>query len=216
MSRGATWQGKTGDQPDANNARKEGCGRFKRKVTSQSPLTLTSSRFLYQDLRGLRRSLFSDLPVSVSQVHLTSWAVNGLPSCHLTPWRSRKVSSVPSSLHDQLTARSGTMDCMLFCGTSCLYITRLLKTPIIGRLAAAVASSCNDMLAGLSKCDILRVPPCFCANAASLTDIATNSEPAAASARKSCFTWFTSLCSKSKLHLSPLTRPVGRDGELFV
>src|SRR5215472_490848 len=71
---------------------------------------LTSSRFLYQDLRGLRRSLFSDLPVSVSQVHLTSWAVNGLPSCHLTPWRSGKVSSVPSSLHDQLTARSGTIE----------------------------------------------------------------------------------------------------------
>src|SRR4029077_14230901 len=99
---------------------------------------VTSSRFLYQDLRGLRRSFSSDLPVSISQVHLTSLAVNGLPSCHLTPWRSAKVSSVPSSLHDQLAARSGTMDCVLFCGTSCLYITRLLKTPIIGRLSARV------------------------------------------------------------------------------
>src|SRR5262245_39054045 len=151
--------------------------------------------------------------MSTSQVHLTSLAVNGLPSCHLTSWRSGKVSSVPSSLHDQLTARSGTIDCMLFCGTSCLYITRLLKTPIIGRLAAAVASSCNDMLAGLSKCDILRMPPCFCANTASLTDVATSSEPAAASARRTCFMWFTSLCSKSNLHLSPLTRPVEPDGE---
>src|SRR5262245_31351613 len=177
---------------------------------------LTSSRFLYQDLRGLRRSLFSDLPVSMSQVHLTSWAVNGLPSCHLTPSRSGKVSSVPSSLHDQLTARSGTIDCMLFCGTSCLYITRLLKTPIIGRLAAAVASSCNDMLAGLSKCDILRMPPCFCANAASPGDIASSSEPAAASRRRSCFMWFTSLGSKSTLHLSPLTRPAEPDDRLFV
>src|SRR5215510_9825225 len=147
---------------------------------------LTSSRFLYQDLRGLRRSLFSDFPVSRSQVHLTSLAVNGLPSCHLMPWRSGKVSSVPSSLHDQLTARSGTIDCRLFCGTSCLYITRLLKTPIIGRLAAAVASSCNDMLAGLSKCDILRIPPCFWADAALVTD--TNSTaPAAASTRRSPF-----------------------------
>src|SRR5215831_7168456 len=126
---------------------------------------ITSTRFRYQDLRGLRRSLFSDLPVSVSQVHLTSWAVNGLPSCHLTPWRNGNVSSVPSSLHDQPVARSGTIDCRLFCGTSCLYITRLLKTPIIGRLAAAVASSCNDILAGLSKCDIFNTPPGFWANA---------------------------------------------------
>ena len=40
----------------------------------------------YQDLRGLRRSFSLDLPVSRSQVHLTSLAVKGLPSCHLTPW----------------------------------------------------------------------------------------------------------------------------------
>src|SRR5215468_6574678 len=147
---------------------------------------VTSWRFRYQDLRGLRRSLSSDFPVSRSQVHLTSLAVNGWPSCHLTPWRSGKVSSVPSSLHDQLTARSGTIDCIVFCGASCLYITRLLKTPIIGRLAAAVASSCNDMLAGLSKCDILRIPPCFCANAVLATDT-NSSAPAAASTRRSRF-----------------------------
>src|SRR6266436_760398 len=121
----------------------------------------------------------------MSQVHLTSLAVNGLPSGHLTPWRSGKVSSVPSSLHDQLTAKSGTIDCMLFCGTSCLYITRLLNTPIIGRLAAAVASSCSDMLAGLSKWDILRTPPCFWANAGSPAEIANSSDPAAVSTRRS-------------------------------
>jgi len=34
-----------------------------------------------------------------------------------------------------------------------------LKTPIIGRLTAAVDSSCIDMLAGLSKCDMRRTPP---------------------------------------------------------
>src|SRR5215475_16164743 len=113
---------------------------------------LTSSRFLYQDLRGLRRSLFSDLPVSMSQVHLTSWAVNGLPSCHLTPWRNGKVSSVPSSLHDQPVARSGTIELMLVCATCWSNMTRLLKTPIIGRLTAAVASSWIDIEAGLSKC----------------------------------------------------------------
>jgi hypothetical protein len=41
-------------------------------------------------------------------VHLTSLAVNGLPSRHLTPWRKGRVSSVPSSFHDQLVAKSGT------------------------------------------------------------------------------------------------------------
>src|SRR4029077_20500039 len=127
------------------------------------------------------RNFSAELPASRSQVHLTSLAVNGLPSCHFTPWRNGKVSSVPSSLHDQLAAKSDTIDCRLFCGTSCLYITRLLNTPIIGRLAAAVASSCNDMLAGLSKCDILATPPCFCANAVPPTDAAINSEPAVAS-----------------------------------
>src|SRR3954469_3194648 len=44
-------------------------------------------------------------------------------------------------------------------------MTRLLKTPIIGRSADPVASSCNDMLAGLSKNEILRTPPDFCAKA---------------------------------------------------
>src|SRR6266699_3052072 len=39
-----------------------------------------------------------------------------------------------------------------------------LNTPIIGR-TAAVASSCSDMLAGLSKCEMLRVPTEFCATA---------------------------------------------------
>src|SRR6266404_7453536 len=128
---------------------------------------MISSMLLYQDLRGLRRSLSLALPVSKSQVHLTSAAVKGFPSCHLTPWRSGKVSSVPSSLHDHPVARSGTIEARLFCATSCLYMTRLLKTPIIGRLTAAVASSCNDMLAGLSKCDICRTPPGFWASALS-------------------------------------------------
>jgi len=54
-----------------------------------------SSRLWYQDLHGLRRSLWLDLPVSRSQVHLTSSAVKGLPSCHLTPSRNGKVSCVP-------------------------------------------------------------------------------------------------------------------------
>src|ERR1700744_1002069 len=94
-----------------------GCGRFRTKLASWSPVVVISSMLLYQDFRGLRRSLSLSLPVSMSQVHLTSAAVKGLPSCHLTPWRNLKVSRVPSSSHDQLVARSGTIDFMLFCST---------------------------------------------------------------------------------------------------
>src|SRR5205809_781713 len=52
------------------------------------------------------RSFSAVLPCRRSQVHLTSRAVNGLPSCHLTPSRSLKISRVPSSSHAQLLARS--------------------------------------------------------------------------------------------------------------
>src|SRR5216683_7884942 len=107
--------------------------------------------FWYHALRGLARSLASALSSNRSQVHRTSRAVKGLPSCHVTPSRSRKVSCVPSSLHDQLVARSGTIDFRLFCGSFCLYMTRLLKTPIIGTRVEYVASSWIDMLAGLSQ-----------------------------------------------------------------
>src|ERR1700730_5162402 len=148
---------------------------------------LTSSTLLYQDLRGLMRSFSLALPLSRSQVHLTSWAVKGLPSCHLTPWRSGKVSSVPSSFEDQLVARARTLDLVLSWSTACLYITRLLKTPIIGRSAAAVDSSRSGMLAGLSKWEILRIPPVFWAKAASAAVSASDSTPAAASTRRSRF-----------------------------
>src|SRR5689334_7353937 len=84
---------------------------------------MTSSRLLYQDLRGLTRNFSIDLPVIRSQVHLTSAAVNGLPSCHFTPSRSLKVSSLPSSLHDQLEARSETIELRVFCGTCWSNIT---------------------------------------------------------------------------------------------
>src|SRR5438067_12405083 len=84
-------------------------------------------------------------------VHLTSAAVNGLPSCHLTPSRSLKVSSFPSSLHDQLVARSGTIDSTRFCATCWSNRTRLLNTPIIGMIVEMLPSSRIDMLAGLSR-----------------------------------------------------------------
>src|ERR1700752_4634992 len=130
------------------------------------------------------RSFSLALPLKRSQVHLTSLAVKGLPSCHLTPWRSGKVSSVPSSFHDQLVARSGTIDCRLLCATSCLYITRLLKTCIIGCKVARVASSSIDMLAGLSKCESLNIPPDFCAYAPPAPAMAAVSTPSAANIRQ--------------------------------
>jgi len=54
-------------------------------------------------------------------------------------------------LHDQRVTRSGTIDFRLFFGSSCLYMTRLLKNPIIGTTVEYVASSWIDMLAGLSQ-----------------------------------------------------------------
>src|SRR6184192_1972360 len=114
------------------------------------------STLRYHDLRGLMRNLSEERSDSVSQVHFTSLAVNGLPSCHLTPWRNGKVSSVPSSFHDQPVARSGTIESWLFCFTCWSNITRLLNTPIIGPSATKVASSWIDMLAGLSGLYIFR------------------------------------------------------------
>src|SRR4051794_26387432 len=101
----------------------------------------------------------------MSQVHLTSAAVKGLPSCHVTPARSLKISDLPSSVVLQLSARSGTIDERLFCGTCWSNMTRLLKTPIIGPSTAIVDSSWIDMLAGLVISGMRNVPPCFCADA---------------------------------------------------
>src|SRR6516165_11824767 len=96
------------------------------------------------------RSFSLDLPVKRSQVHLTSLAVNGLPSCHLTPWRSVKLSSFPSSLHDQ--RRELRHDCLQAVLRHVLVVERrLLNTPIIGIEVDNVASSRIDMLAGLSR-----------------------------------------------------------------
>src|SRR6185295_6687902 len=131
----------------------------------------------YHALRGLRRNLSAATPRSRSQVHLTSAAVKGLPSCHLTPGRSGKVSSLPSSLHDQPVARSGTIDLILFCATCWSKTTRLLKTPIIGMPAVIVDSSWIDIDAGLAKSSICKMPPDFCASAGPETPIADAKPP---------------------------------------
>src|SRR5207248_11630358 len=108
---------------EASRAIKAGCGLFKRNVTVSSAV-LIKSRLRYQDLRGLVRSLSSLLPRIRTQVHLTSAAVKGLPSCQLTPCRSLKVSAVISALHDHLVARSGSIGSIRFWGTSCLIRTK--------------------------------------------------------------------------------------------
>src|SRR3954464_4528869 len=106
---------------------------------------LTSVSFEYQTRRGLRwNSATSVLPVSIRQVHCTSLAVNGLPSCQLTPCRSLKVSLVLVGSHDQLWARSGTTVSRLSCGFKASNITRLLNTAMNGVTEAMVDSSCSE------------------------------------------------------------------------
>ena len=53
-------------------------------------------------------------------------------------------------------------------------MTRLLKTPIIGRSETIVASSWIDMLAGLSGSYIFSTPPGFWVNAGLATTAASN------------------------------------------
>src|SRR5205823_8467494 len=110
-----------------------------------------------------------------------SLAVNGSPSCHLTPWRSLKVSVVASSLHDHSLARSGTIVSSRFCAMCWSNITRLLNTAIIGPSETIVDSSWIDMLAGLSPWGILRMPPDFCAMLA--PDAAASASTASIAAR---------------------------------
>ena len=150
-------------------------------------------------------------------MHLTSAAVKGLPSCHFTPWCSGNVNSVPSSLQRHSVASSGTIDSGVFCGSSCLKMTRLLNTPDIGRLTACVDSSSIDMLAGLSKWPILSVPPDFCANDTSGKVIPAASTPAAASTRRSRFiptscSWRGVKDPAAASSLAPLLRALMHDG----
>src|SRR5258708_36396314 len=92
---------------EASKVNNAGWDRLRMKVASSSLDVAMSSTLLHQDLRGLARSLSLARPVKRSKVHLTSAEVNGVPSCHLTPWWSLKVSPLPASLHDHLSARSG-------------------------------------------------------------------------------------------------------------
>src|ERR1700751_3662429 len=111
----------------------------------------TSCSFVYQIFRGLRwKSALSPLPISIRQVHCTSLAVNGWPSCHLTPWRSLKVSFVLVPSHDQLSARSPITVSRLSCGLAGSNTTRLLKIAANGVTEAMVDSSSSEVEGGVS------------------------------------------------------------------
>src|SRR3981189_1806591 len=110
-----------------------------------------SLSFWFQTFCGLRlKSWVSPLPISIRQVHCTSLAVNGWPSCHFTPCRSLKVSLVLVWSQDQLSARSGTTLSRLSWTLEGSNTTRLLKTAINGVTDAMVDSSCSEALGGLS------------------------------------------------------------------
>ena len=101
--------------------------------------------------RGFLRKSSGSLPVSLFQVHCTSLAVNGLPSCHLTPWRSLNVSLVLVASQAQLSARSGTMVSIVLSGFCWSNTTRLLNTPMNGCTVEMVASSWMEALGRLSR-----------------------------------------------------------------
>src|SRR5215472_12660784 len=75
-------------------AKSEGCGRLRWSATSKSPLVVTSEMLLNRSRRGFFRNLSWALSCNRSKVHLTSLAVNGLPSCQLTPSRSLNVTGL--------------------------------------------------------------------------------------------------------------------------
>src|SRR6266851_1961246 len=136
------------------------------KLTSWSPSATTSFKLFHQILRGFLRNLSSALPCSLSIVHTTSLAVNGLPSCQITSRRSANVSRVPSSFHAQLVASSGTMASMVL---SCF------------------AWSWIEALGGLSHRYMRKVPPAFWANAG----LATSAKAAANAAASPTGQWRT-------------------------
>src|SRR5262245_2149160 len=132
--------------------RMDGCGRLRTKVTSWSPLGVTSLTFCHHTARGLRRKSSSvSLPVNLFQVHCTSLAVYGRPSCHLTPWRSLKVILVFVGSQAQLSARSGTIVSGELTFLLWSNSTRLLNTAMNGCTVEMVASSWIDPLGRLSR-----------------------------------------------------------------
>ena len=85
-----------------------------------------ASTFAYQSLRGLVRILvaLSGASRTMSKVCLTSRAVNGLPSCHVTFFRRKSTRFRKLSCHDHRSASSGMTVSALSSGFSGSKITR--------------------------------------------------------------------------------------------
>jgi len=78
----------------------------------------------------------------------------------LTPLRSENVSVFPSSLHFQLSARSGTMPSRLFLPLVLVEHDKVVEhPPSSASTTEIVPSSWIDMLAGLSRWVMRRMPP---------------------------------------------------------
>src|SRR3954468_11592622 len=172
---------------------------------------LTSCNFVYQTRRGfLRKSCTSLLPISIRQVHCTSLAVNGLPSCHFTPCRSLKVSLVLVESQDQLSARSGITVSRLswtFAGSK---TTRLLKTAANGVTEAMVDSSSREALGGLSLWYSRRTPPLFCEAAGVAASRAMPSTTMARNSASQPFYFYRAGFGSTQCSPHPEERPLGR------
>src|SRR5580765_8756887 len=90
---GGTCAGKIGEYPEATIIRREGCGRRRRKITVKGSGVSIVSMFAYHSLRGFSRSLAgaSFASRTMSNVYLTSLAVNDCPSCQRTFFRRKKT-----------------------------------------------------------------------------------------------------------------------------
>src|SRR5262245_37509698 len=86
---------RTGRTTEDDGLQRVGCGPFS---AEQSPLVVISATLRYQALRGVMRNLSAERSISASQVHLTSRAVKGLPSCHVAPCRSWKFNCGPKKI----------------------------------------------------------------------------------------------------------------------
>jgi Beta-lactamase superfamily domain len=91
-------------------------------------------------------------------------------------------------------ARSGTIDFIVFWGTCCLYMTRLLKTPITGRSTATVDFFERRHARRTVEMRDPQNAARSCANAMSAAPDASDSTPAAASALSPRF-MFDLFCS---------------------
>ncbi len=95
----------------------------------KSPLVVTSVNVAdTRSLRGFLRNLSCALPCSRSKVHFTSLAVNGWPSCHLTPCAQleRELQCCPRSRPSSSPAPARWCSC---CSAACAgrTSTRLLN-----------------------------------------------------------------------------------------